>query len=77
MVLDFYDLILEAVLASELQAEKLNQADRLLVKIRLYVRLSLDLHCLSLGQYEHAARQMDEIGRLIGGWKRKQAKSGV
>jgi hypothetical protein len=74
MTLDFYDLILEAVMTPEDQAERLAAADRSLAKIRLYVRLSYDLKCLSLGQLEHAARQMDEIGRLIGGWQRKQAK---
>lgn len=77
LALDFYDLILEAIMEPEQQAEKLNQADRLLAKIRLYVRLSHDLQCLSLGQYEHAAQRIDEIGRLIGGWKRKQTKVGV
>jgi hypothetical protein len=77
MALDFYDLILEAALEPEFQHERLNQADRQLTRIRLYVRLSHDLHCLSLGQYEHAARLMDEIGRLIGGWKRKPSKIGV
>ena len=73
MALDFYDLILEAVLEPEWQAERLGAADKLLTKIRLYMRLSHDLQCLNPGQLEHAARQMDEIGRLIGGWKRKQA----
>jgi len=74
MALDFYDLILEAVSEPSLQAEKLDQADLLLTKIRLYVRLSHDLQCISLGQYEHAAQRMDELGRLIGGWKRKRSR---
>ena len=74
MALDFYDLILDAVLEPEQEAKQLDAADKLLTKIRLYVRLSHDLKCISPGQLEHAARQMDEIGRLIGGWKRKQAR---
>lgn len=73
-MLDFYDLILEAVMEPERQDERLQAADRLLAKIRLYVRLSYDLQCISLGQWEHAARRLDEIGRLIGGWQRKKAK---
>jgi hypothetical protein len=72
MALDFYDLILDAVMEPERQGERLNEADRLLTKIRLYVRLSYDLHCISLRQLEYAARLMDELGRLIGGWKRKR-----
>lgn len=74
MALDFYDLILEAVLEPAQQSDRLHEADKLLTKIRLYVRLSHDLKCLSPGQLEHAARLMDEIGRLIGGWKRKSSK---
>jgi len=78
MTLDFYDLILEAVMEPERQGELLDEADRLLTKIRLYIRLSYDLRCISLGQFEHAARLTDELGRLIGGWKRKRArKEGV
>ena len=75
MALDFYDLIIAAVQQPQGQAQKLDEADRLLTKIRLYVRLSHDLECLSLGQYEHAARLIDELGRLIGGWKRKDSRA--
>jgi len=73
MALDFYDLILEAVTDPDHQPERLAQADRLLLKIRLYIRLSHDLQCISVGQFEHASRLVDELGRLLGGWKRKQA----
>ena len=74
MALDFYDLILDAALEPESQGGRLQDADRLLTKIRLYVRLSYDVKCISLGQLEHAARLTAEIGRLIGGWKRKRAR---
>jgi len=74
MTLDLYDLVLDAVMEPERQDECLDAADRLLTKIRLYVRLSHDLKCISPGQLEHAARRTDEIGRLIGGWKRKRAQ---
>lgn len=75
MVLDFYDLILDAVQEPENTDARLDEADKLLTKIRLYVRLSFDLGCISQGQWEHAGRLMDEIGRLMGGWKRKRQKS--
>jgi hypothetical protein len=74
MALDFYDLILDAVLEPEQEDKKLDAADKLLTKIRLYVRLSHDLKCISPGQFEQTARRMDEIGRLIGGWKRQGAQ---
>ena len=31
-------------------------------------RLAMDLRYLDLGRYEFAARAIDEIGRLVGGW---------
>lgn len=75
LALDFYDIILEAVMEPEQQPDLLRRADKQLTKIRLYIRLSYDLHCISLGQFEHAARRLDELGRLLGGWQRKQRRS--
>ena len=72
LALEFYELILEAVLDTPEAAGKLDQADLLLHKIRLYVRLSMDLKCISTGQYEHAVLRIDELGRLTGGWKKKR-----
>jgi len=70
MGLDFYDLILESVLSPEEIHQNLSKADILLNKIRLYMRLSFDLKCISLGQYEYASMKIEEIGRLLGGWKK-------
>ena len=75
LALDFYDCILDAVQEPSRQGERLATADKLLTRVRLYLRLSYDLHCLNQSQFEHAARQMDEIGRLIGGWQRKTTAS--
>lgn len=71
MSLDFYDLILDAVIDTKNIQENLKCADKELTKIRLYLRLSYDLKCINLGQVEHATRLMDEIGRLLGGWQKK------
>ncbi len=70
--LDFYDIILEAVAEPEKQSELLLTANRLLTKIRLYVRLSYDLQCITQKQFEHAIRLIDELGRLIGGWQKRR-----
>ncbi|MCW5851043.1 MAG: four helix bundle protein, partial [Anaerolineae bacterium] len=64
-------LLLAGVRASQ-RREGLDQADVALAKLRFYLRLSLDMQWLSLGQYEHASRLTDEIGRLLGGWQRKE-----
>lgn len=74
MALNFYDLILDAVMQPEQQDERLDAADKLLTKIRLYLRLSYDVQCINLKQLEQAAKRVDELGRLIGGWKSKREK---
>ncbi|MBM3853528.1 MAG: diversity-generating retroelement protein Avd [Verrucomicrobia bacterium] len=51
----------------------LQQADVTLTKLRMYLRLCRDLELLSLGQYAHVARLVNEVGRLLGGWQ-KSAK---
>ncbi|KPA11858.1 23S rRNA-associated protein [Candidatus Magnetomorum sp. HK-1] len=49
---------------------KLNMADSELNKLRLYLRMSYRWNWLSKGQYAHVARQIQEIGNLLGGWKK-------
>jgi hypothetical protein len=73
--LNFQERIIEAgVTEGSLRARKLVQADMELAKLRFYLRLSRDLQWLSLGQYEHVARMVEEIGRLLGGWHKKEAE---
>ena len=70
----------EALLAAGLQtgdarAESLQEADLALAKLRFFLRLSVDMKWLSVGQYEHVSRMTDEVGRLLGGWLKKNANS--
>lgn len=71
--LRFQDQLLEAVHSDQPQP-LLRQADVTLARLRLYLRLCHDLDLLSLGQYEHGARLLDEIGRLLGGWRKTQGR---
>lgn len=50
--------------------ERLRASDELLVKVQFYVRQTHQLRWMTLGQYEHASRMLDEIGRLLGGWQK-------
>jgi len=50
--------------------ECLKQADEELDKVRLYLRLAVRWQWLSGGQYQHAAKMVVEIGKLLGGWKK-------
>ncbi|MBT3323130.1 MAG: diversity-generating retroelement protein Avd [Anaerolineae bacterium] len=46
----------------------LRLADEDLDNLRLYLRLAARWDWFKAGQYEHVARMMAEIGRLLGGW---------
>jgi hypothetical protein len=70
---DFQEALLEAGMGSEeVRTQHLARADIALAKLRFYLRLSTDLTWLTAGQHEHASRMVDEIGRLLGGWQRKE-----
>jgi four helix bundle protein len=51
--------------------QALDRADEALSNVRMYLRLSHHWGWLSSGQYQHAARMLVEIGRLLGGWQKK------
>ena len=39
-------------------------------QIRVLVRLCKDLGIIGMEKYRHASEKIDEIGRMIGGWKK-------
>jgi hypothetical protein len=55
--------------------QALQAADEALHELRLLLRQGQALGLLSLGQYEHTARLVDEVGRLIGGWRKQQGQA--
>jgi hypothetical protein len=63
----FHDHILRAARAGQ-RRSRLMEADLELEKLRVYLRLAQDTRCLSFKQYEHAARMVNEVGKLLGGW---------
>lgn len=46
----------------------LQQVNLGLEKLRFLLRLAVDLQLLDLRKHEFAARAVDEVGRLVGGW---------
>jgi hypothetical protein len=69
----------EALIGAEARAGRsrlsaLRDADAALGRLRIYLRLAHRWRWLSDGQYAHAGGMVGEIGRLLGGWiKREQA----
>ncbi len=67
------DLVQSIVVANS-EREKtaiLKKASAELDQLRMLVRLAKDLHFLSVRQYGLAAEKMNEIGRLLTGWKNR------
>jgi hypothetical protein len=81
--LDFYELLQQAAMKDRPEGDPAvtmslsEQADLLLHRQRFYVRLIRGLLFISKGQYEHAARHLDEIGRLLGGWMRRLRRHSI
>lgn len=67
--LRFHENLIEAGFQKRNRGRSLFQADVNLQKLRFYLRLSLDLKLFSPKQYQHAARLVTEIGKLLGGWR--------
>lgn len=64
---DVLERLIEATYARS-RRELLLKANLDLQKLRILCRLALDLGHLDTRRFEHAMRQIDTIGRLIGGW---------
>lgn len=70
--LDVQELLISAGKAQRGERRRfLAQADIRLEHLRIQWRLCLTLGIVELGRYEHGARLMDEVGRLLGGWLEK------
>ena len=67
--------VLEALLEAAYSRQKqpsLRKANLDLEKLRHLLRSGYELKCLSLRQYEHVSREIDDVGRMIGGWLKQQ-----
>lgn len=67
MALDVQESLIEATYSKN-PAPHLAAANLHLEKLRYLFRLAFDLKYLDQRRYEFAARAIDEIGRLVGGW---------
>ena len=66
----FHELLIRARKMRPNRSE-LVEADVELEKLRLHLRLAHEMRLLNGGQYEHASRSLVEIGRLLGGWLKR------
>jgi hypothetical protein len=68
--LDILEQLIEARYNRKRRGHYLRQANVSIEKLRYLARLSKDLQCMSLKEYEHAARKLQEIGNMVGGWEK-------
>ncbi len=52
--------------------QKIREANLLLTKMRLLLRLAHKMAFLPHKQYEHASRKIDEVGRMLGAWSKAE-----
>ena len=73
--LDVLDALIEATYTRD-RRDHLARANLGLEKLRFLMRLAFEQKHLDVRRYEHAARAIDEVGRMIGGWAKAHASYG-
>ena len=69
--------LLETLIAAKYTKNRqrlLEEANLNLEILRFQMRLAKDLQCLKVESYAFAAKSIDEIGRLVGGWLRSRGE---
>lgn len=72
--LDFTALLVEAVYTRE-RRPLLQRANLLLEQLRILFRVSADQRYFSMRQYEYVSEEINEVGKMLGGWLHASDKS--
>jgi hypothetical protein len=75
LALDVLEDVIEARYSRGKQ-DTLRRANLRLEKLRVLLRLCHRQRYLATSSYEHAARRIDEAGRMLGGWIKQQGAAG-
>ncbi len=67
--LDLLTLLVEAAYAKR-KSDLLEQASRKVNSTRYLLRIAKDLKLMSIDSYGFSAENLDEIGRMVGGWSK-------
>lgn len=73
LALDIVEGIIEARYSGE-RKTILRRVDLDLERLRVLLRMCHDLRYLDSKGYEFASRQINEAGKMIGGWRKQQEK---
>ncbi len=69
-MLEILEAVIEAKYSSKKKYHFLRRANLLLEKLRFLIRLSKDLQCINLKSFEYSSKQINEIGKMVGGWEK-------
>ena len=70
-VLEILETLVEASYTKE-KGSLLQKANLRLERVRYLLRLSKDLHLITIKQYEFASESLLSIGKEVGGWLKRQ-----
>ncbi len=73
LALDIIEDLVEARYSRDKQPH-LRRMNLRLEKLRILLRLCHRLHYLPHQSYEHAMRNLNEVGRMLGGWMKQQGE---
>ncbi|MBI1922792.1 diversity-generating retroelement protein Avd [Candidatus Poribacteria bacterium] len=73
-ILDFIELTTVANMRKD-KLPLLKQADEALARLRLLFRLSHELRFVNVQSYEYGSKQINELGKLLGGWMKNPGGS--
>jgi hypothetical protein len=74
LALDVLEHLAEARYAAPpRKRDLLREIDGALARIRVLLRLATERRYLDRGGFEHVVRNLDEAGRMVGGWRRELA----
>lgn len=65
--LDVLEAIIEAIYAKK-KTDILHNANLYMEKMRALMQISVNKKYISLQQYEHISREINEAGKMLGGW---------
>ena len=69
-LLEILELIIEAKYTSRKKSHFLRKANLHLEKLRFLIHLAKDLQCMNIKSYEYSSKQINEIGKMVGGWEK-------
>lgn len=71
-LLDSLEIIIEAAYTKD-KAQLLRKFNLQLEKLRYLMRLSKDMRAMSIKKYAYISAEIDELGRMIGGWLKTES----